>query len=195
MAKWLSVLLRIKCFWVRVQLQSDKIDTTIKFCISKLVFVSNFFLNNLEFLDQICPGKIFIVKIKKSEHDHWIPLIQISVGTKFQVKLTTFFWTDLPKKGFSCLKQKKWTIHIFYIILNIQISLVQNFSSKYELRLRICIFLDQICTKRYFQSKTEKVNIIIEFRIFKLVSWYQISALTDNFDFFDQIYPKRVFLV
>ena len=56
-------------------------------------------------------------------------------------------------------------------------------------------FLDQICTKRYFQSKTEKVNIIIEFRIFKLVSWYQISALTDNFDFFDQIYPKRVFLV
>ena len=55
-------------------------------------------------------------------------------------------------------------------------------------------FLDQICTKRYFLSKTKKVNII-EFRIFKLVSWYQISALTDNFDFFDQICPKRVFLV
>ena len=29
-------------------------------------------------------------------------------------------------------------------------------------------FLNQICPKRYFQPKTEKVNIIIEFRIFKL---------------------------
>ena len=40
--------------------------------------------------------------------------------------------------------------------------------------------MDQICTKTYSRSKTEKVNIIIEFRIFKLVSWYQSSALTDN---------------
>ena len=44
--------------------------------------------------------------------------------------------------------------------------------------------MDQICAKRYFRSKTEKANIIIEFRIFKLVSWYQISASTDNFNFF-----------
>ena len=29
--------------------------------------------------------------------------------------------------------------------------------------------MDQICQKRYFQSETEKVNIIIEFCIFKLV--------------------------
>ena len=34
----------------------------------------------------------------------------------------------------------------------------------------------QICSKRYFQSRTEKVNTIIEFLIFKLVSWFQISA-------------------
>ena len=137
-----------------------------------------------------------MIKNRQSEHHHWFLLSQISLGIKFQVKLTILiFLTRFTKKGFSGLKQKKQTPHIFYIILNIQISLVQNFSSKYELRLRICIFLDQICTKRYFQSKTEKVNIIIEFRIFKLVSWYQISSLTDNFDFFDQICPKRVFLV
>ena len=73
------------------------------------------------------------------------------------------------------------------MILHIQISLVQNFSSNFD-------FLDQICSKRYFLTKTEKVNIIIEFRIFKLVSWYQISALTDNSDFFDQVCPKKVFL-
>ena len=38
------------------------------------------------------------------------------------------FWSNLPKKGFSCLKQKKWTPHIFYIILQIQTAVVQNFS-------------------------------------------------------------------
>ena len=37
-----------------------------------------------------------------------------------------FFWLDLPKKGFSDLKQKKWTTHVFFIILHIQISLVRN---------------------------------------------------------------------
>ena len=46
------------------------------------------------------------------------------------------------------------------------------------------MFLGQIYPKRYFWSKTQKVNITIEFRIFKVVSWYQISALTENFDFF-----------
>ena len=43
-----------------------------------------------------------------------------------------FFWPDLSKKGFSGLKQKKWTPHIFYIILHIQISLVRNFSSNWQ---------------------------------------------------------------
>ena len=74
-----------------------------------------------------------MVKNRKSEHHHWIPLIQISLGTKFQLKLTILiFWPDLPKKGFSGLKQKKWTPHIFYIILHIQISLVRNFSSNWQ---------------------------------------------------------------
>ena len=43
-----------------------------------------------------------------------------------------FFWPDLPRSGFSGLKQKKWTPHIFYIILHIQISLVWNFSSNWQ---------------------------------------------------------------
>ena len=33
---------------------------------------------------------------------------------------------------FSSVKQKKWTQHIFYIILHIQISLVRSFSSNWE---------------------------------------------------------------
>ena len=43
-----------------------------------------------------------------------------------------FFWPDLPRKGFSGLKQKKWTPHIFYIILHIQICLERNFSSNWK---------------------------------------------------------------
>ena len=70
---------------------------------------------------------------RKSEHHHWIPLIQISLGTKFQLKLTILiFWPDLSKKGFSGLKQKKWIPHIFYIILHIQISQVRNFSWNWQ---------------------------------------------------------------
>ena len=168
------------------QSKTDKIDTTIEFCIFELVFLSNLTLNNFEFLDQTCPRKILMVKNRKIEHHHFIPHIQVSLGTKFQLKLTILIFIDQIYR----LKQKKWTPHIFYIILHIQISLVRNFSSNWQF-----YFLDQICTKRCFRSKTEKVNIIIEFRILKSVSWYQISALTDNFEFFGQICPKKVFLV
>ena len=43
------------------------------------------------------------------------------------------FLTRFVQKGFfSGLKQKNWTPHIFYIILHIQISLVQNFSPNWK---------------------------------------------------------------
>ena len=90
--------------------------------------------NNFEFLDQIYPRKIFMFKNRKSEHHHWIPHIQISLLVPnfcFNWQFW-FFWPDLSKKGFSGLKQKKWTPHIFYIILHIQISLVRNFSSNWQ---------------------------------------------------------------
>ena len=41
----------------------------------------------------------------------------------------------MAKKGFSVLKQKKWTRHIFYIILHIQSSLVRNFSSNWQVSI------------------------------------------------------------
>ena len=62
---------------------------------------------------------IILVRNRKSEHDHWIVHIRISIGSKLQLKLTkNFFWTRFTQK-------------------------------------------------RYFWSKTEKVNIIIEFCIFE----------------------------
>ena len=75
-----------------------------------------------------------------------------------------FFWPDLPKKSFSGLKQKKLTPLIFHIILHIQIGLVRNFSSTNNFD-----FLYQICPERYFQWKTEKVSITMEFCIAELV--------------------------
>ena len=64
------------------------------------------------------------------------------------------FWLDLPKKGFSGLKQKKWTPLIFYIILHIQISLVRNFSSqkKWTPHIFYIILHIQIRLVRHFSS-------------------------------------------
>ena len=88
--------------------KTDKIYATIEFCVFELVFLSNFTLNNFEFLDQICPRRIFMVKNRKSEHHHWIVHIRISFGSKFS--LNWQLWRGLRKKGFYDLKQKKWTL-------------------------------------------------------------------------------------
>ena len=82
--------------------------------------------------------KIFMVKKRKSEHNHWISHTQIGFGTKFQLKLKVLrFWPDLFKKSFSRLKQEKWAPHISCIMLHIQISAqTVNFD-----------FLDQFCPK------------------------------------------------
>ena len=103
-------------------------------------------------MDQIFTRMIFMVKNKKSEHHRWILLIQISAAIEFQVKLTILiFLPSLTKKGFSGLKQKKWTPHIFYIILHIQISLVQNFNSNWQFR-----FFGPNFPKKVFPVKNRK---------------------------------------
>ena len=50
-------------------------------------------------------------------------------------------------------------------MLHIQIS----FGTKFQLKLTILIFCTKFIQKGYFRSKTEKVNITIEFSIFELV--------------------------
>ena len=87
---------------------------------------------------------MFVVKNSKSEQHHWILHIRISLGTRFQLNLT------------------------------------------------ILIFRTRFAQKRYFWSKAEEVNTTIEFSIFKLV-YSQYSTQRDNFDFLDQICPKRYF--
>ena len=54
-------------------------------------------------------------------------------------------------------------------------------------------FWTKFVQERYFCSKTEKVNITNESHISKLVSWYQISVLIDNFDFLSRFIQKGFF--
>ena len=76
--------------------------------------------------DKICPESVFPVKNRKSEHHHWITQIQISLGTKFQFKLTMFFFsTNLPKKVFPFIN---WKVNITNKFCISELVLVPNFS-------------------------------------------------------------------
>ena len=87
--------------------KTDKIDIDIEFCTFEVVFVSNLTY-------QIYPREIFMFKNRKSEHHHWIPGIQISLGTKFQPKLTILiFLTRFTQKEFLRSKTEKVIITYF----------------------------------------------------------------------------------
>ena len=127
---------------------------------------------------------------KRKENYHQILHIQMNLYSKFQPQETILifgtnfkknvyfqskrqkYWillktllnsSYLPRKGFSGLKQKKWAPHNFYIILHIKISLEQNFSSNWQ----SLFFGSNLLTKVLPVKNYEKVNIIIEFGIFK----------------------------
>ena len=144
------------------------------------------------------PNKVFPVNNWKIEHPYWILHIWISLGTKFQFKLTIlFFWPNLQNK---VLPINNWKIDHPYWVLHFWISAGTKFQLKLTILIfwtkftpkeylakigkngttyKFCIFQispNQISTARmkftpkgYFQSKTEKVNSTTKFRIFKLV--------------------------
>ena len=109
--------------------------------------------DNSDYVDQICPKKVFPVKNRKSEHQHWILHIRISLDTKFQLKLKILiFWTKFAQEGYIWLKTKKGKQH--HWILHIRIGL----ATKFQVKLTILIFWNKFAQKGYFQSKTEKVR-------------------------------------
>ena len=88
--------------------------------------------DNFEFLDQICPKRIFLVKNTKGQHRHWIVHTRISLGTKFQLKLIILnFWTQ---KTVFLVENEKFEHH--RSILHIQISK----GTKFQLKLTILVF-------------------------------------------------------
>ena len=114
--------------------KTDKIDT-IKFCIFELVFVLNFNLNKefWIFWTKFTQERYLCSKTEKVNIIIEFRIFKLVLVPNFNwIWRFWFFWPDLPKKGFPSLKQKKWTSHIFYIVLYIQISLVWNFSSNLQ---------------------------------------------------------------
>ena len=88
---------------------------------------------------------------------------QISLGTKFQLKLTILiFWTKFAKKGIFGLKQESERHHW---ILHIQIRL----GTKFQIKLTTLMLWTKFAEKGIFQLKTEKVNITMKFCIFELL--------------------------
>ena len=75
---------------VYFQLNMKKVNITMEFCISELVWVPNVTLNSIEYWDKIYLKRVFSVENKKNEHTHWILHIQSSLGTNFS--LNWQFW-------------------------------------------------------------------------------------------------------
>ena len=93
------------------------------------------FISNCQFLffGPNWPKKVFPVKNWKSEHHHWTPHIQISLGTEFPLKLTiSIFLTRFAQKGFFWSKTEKIDITYYLHNVYIKISLVQIFSWNWQ---------------------------------------------------------------
>ena len=85
------------------QYKTENVNTTIEFCIFELVLVPNFSLNwQFSFFGPNLPKKRVSGLKQKSEQRHWILHTRVSLGTKFQPKLTIliFFNQICPKKEF-----------------------------------------------------------------------------------------------
>ena len=135
--------------------KTEKIDITIEFCICEVVFVSiKFYFEQtiLNYWTKFAQERYLWSKTEKVNIIIEFRLFKLVLVPNFSLNWQFwFFWPDLPKKGFSGLKQKKWTPHIFYIILHIQISLVRNFSSNWQF-----LFFGSNLHKKVFPVKNWK---------------------------------------
>ena len=94
-------------------------NITIEFCIFNLAKLPNFTKNwQFFFFYQFYPRRVFPVENRKSEHHHWILHIWISLGTKFQLKLTIliFFWPIYLKREFPVKKGKITLVHASMVV-------------------------------------------------------------------------------
>ena len=100
------------------QSKTENVNTTIEFCIFKLVWVPNFSLNwQFWFFRPNLPKKGVSCLKQKSENHHWILHIPINRGNKFQLKLTILIsWTKFGQNEEFQSETNKVNITItFYI--------------------------------------------------------------------------------
>ena len=91
-------------------------NTTIDFCIFKLVWVLNFILNKqFRIFERHIPKKAIYNQNYRKSTSHWILHVWINLGTKFQLKLTILiFWTKFFQKGYFWSKKKKSGHHHWF---------------------------------------------------------------------------------
>ena len=131
---------------------------TYQFCIFQISG------SKLQLQGENFPQKAISSKNRKSEQHHFklVLVANFSLNWRF-----FFFWTKFDQKSISNLNQKKMnTIIKFCIFKSVYIL---NFSLNWQFN-----FFDKIFPTKYFQSKTEKVDITNEFYIFE-------SVLATNF--------------
>ena len=140
--------------------------------------VKSYFEQTFSIFGTNLPEKDIYGRKQKDWKSEWIPYIRITLGTKFQPKLAILnVWTKLIQKKFFLVQNRKREHHHWN--LHVPISL----DTKFQLKLTIY-------TKIYFQSKTEKVNITMEFYIYESVS-EPIFSLNWIFSFFGPNLPKK----
>ena len=99
---------------------------------------------------------MFPVYNRKSEQHHLILQIQISLSTKFQLKLKFLtFWTKFSQKGRFRSKTENVNNAIEFSILEL-VSVV-NFSLNWQFWFFFLFFFDQICPKREFPIENWKI--------------------------------------
>ena len=106
--------LTISIFWTKssqrcyFQSKMEKVNITIEFYIFVFFFVPNFTSN-------------------KQKHNDWVLHIRISVGTKFQLKLTILdFWTNFNLKGY--IRSKTETVKTTTEFSILAFAMIPNFS-------------------------------------------------------------------
>ena len=89
---------------------------------------------------------VFKIKTKKTEHPHWILHIEISLSTKFQLKLTILIFLEhvCPKKRYL---QSKTLNELYHRILHNQISL----GTEFQFKQTTLILWTKFAIKGYFQ--------------------------------------------
>ena len=182
---WLK--LKILIFWTKFTQIGHSWSKKAKLNITTEFYIFTI----LNFGTKFAQKRYFRSKTKKSEHHRCILHIWISLGTKFQLKLAILiFWTK-PKKCFQ-LEAKKVSITIAFCIFEIlwapiftshndkfwdqicptRVFSVKNEKSEHNIEFYIFAILNfgtKFARKRYFRSKTKKVNIAVVFRLFELV--------------------------
>ena len=132
----------------------DEVNTITKFWIFELFWVRNFRLNiQFWFLGQKFRKKrnwTFFIENEKSEYHHWIQQIRITLGSKFQLKLSMLiFWMRFDQKGYFWSKTGQVKRNIESCIF--KLPWAWNFSLNWP-----CWFFGQNLLTRIFQVKKGK---------------------------------------